>query len=59
VLVIVAIAVYPQLLLTRQQATARAAVAQAGVLAGQIKVPRATAQAPVPAINQPQGSQTP
>ncbi|MFL5852069.1 MAG: NuoM family protein [Solirubrobacteraceae bacterium] len=59
VLVIVAIAVYPQLLLTRQQATARAAVAQAGVLAGQIKVPRATAQAPVPAVNQPQGGQTP
>src|SRR3954453_21119198 len=59
VLVIVAIAVYPQLLLTRQQATARAAVSQAGVLAGQIKLPRATAQAPVPTLNQPQGGQTP
>jgi NADH-quinone oxidoreductase subunit M len=51
VLVIVAIAVYPQLLLSRQQATARAAVSQAGVLSGQIKLPRATAQA--------QGGQTP
>jgi NADH-quinone oxidoreductase subunit M len=43
VLVIVALAVYPQLLLSRQQATARAAVAQAGILAGQIKLPRVAA----------------
>jgi NADH-quinone oxidoreductase subunit M len=58
VLVIVAIAVYPQLLLTRQQATARAAVLQAGVLAGQIKLPRATAQTvPSPLPPGAQGSQ--
>jgi len=58
VLVIVAIAVYPQLLLSRQQATARAAVSQAGVLAGQIKLPRATAQTvPSPLPPGAQGSQ--
>jgi NADH-quinone oxidoreductase subunit M len=62
VVVIVAIAVYPQLLLTRQQATARAAVAQAGVLAGQIKVPRprVTAQTQIPlGAGTQQAGQTP
>jgi NADH-quinone oxidoreductase subunit M len=56
VLVIVAIAVYPQLVLKRQQASAQAAVAQTALLTHQITLPRATAQtAPV----LPQGGQTP
>jgi NADH-quinone oxidoreductase subunit M len=56
VLVIVAIAVYPQLLLKRQQASAQAAVAQTALLTHQLALPRATAQtAPV----LPQGGQTP
>jgi NADH-quinone oxidoreductase subunit M len=68
VVVIVAIAVYPQLLLTRQQATARAAVVQAAVLTGQVKLPRATAQAglvlppgakQVPAAGAAQGGHAP
>src|SRR4029079_8017893 len=55
VLVIVAIAVYPQLLLKRQQASAQAAVAQTALLTHQLALPRATAQtAPV----LPQGGQT-
>jgi NADH:ubiquinone oxidoreductase subunit 4 (subunit M) len=64
VLVIVALAVYPQLLLSRQQATAQAAVAQTALLTGQIQPPRATAQtAPVPipggGAQGTQGGQTP
>ena len=56
VLVIVALAGYPQLLLKRQQASAQAAVAQTALLTHQLKLPRATAQtAPV----LPQGGQTP
>jgi NADH-quinone oxidoreductase subunit M len=43
VLVIVAVAIYPQLLLSRQQATARLAVAQPAILAGQIKLPKVAA----------------
>jgi NADH-quinone oxidoreductase subunit M len=61
VLVIVALAVYPQLLLSRQEATARVAVSQTALLTGQIQLPRATAQtaqAPVPIPGGgPQGTQ--
>jgi NADH-quinone oxidoreductase subunit M len=64
VLVIVALAVYPQLLLSRQQATARAVVSQTALLTGQIKLPRPAvrvAATPLPpgAQGAPQGAPTP
>jgi NADH-quinone oxidoreductase subunit M len=55
VLVIVALALYPQLPLERQEATARLAVLEPGILAGQIKPPRAAA--PPPPSFLPQGAQ--
>src|SRR3954452_6680518 len=54
VLVIIGLALYPQLLLKRQEATANAAVLQPAVLTGQVKLPRA-APAPSAAIL-PQGA---
>jgi NADH-quinone oxidoreductase subunit M len=63
VLVIIAIAVYPQLLLKRQEATARAAVSQTALLTHQIQPPRAAAQTtpalPPGATQVPEGGQTP
>jgi NADH-quinone oxidoreductase subunit M len=56
VLAILGLALYPQLPLTRQQATARAAVLQAGVLAGQVKLPRPrTIQAQTGGVPAPAG----
>jgi NADH-quinone oxidoreductase subunit M len=54
VLVIVAIALYPQLPLESQQATAKATVLQPGILAGQIRPLRAAAPSPQAALV-PQG----
>jgi NADH-quinone oxidoreductase subunit M len=57
VLVIVAIALYPQLPLERQQATAKLVVSQPAILTGQIKPPRAAAPSPQAALVPPQGGQ--
>jgi NADH-quinone oxidoreductase subunit M len=59
VLVILALALYPQLLVSRQETSAKATVLQAGVLAGQIKLPAARPSPQASLLPPAGGGQTP